>query len=391
MAHDVFVSYSSKDKTVADAVTAKLESLGIRCWIAPRDILPGRDWGEAIVEGIEECKVMVLVFSQNANESVQIKREVERAVNKAHPVIPFRIEDVQPAKSLEYFISSQHWLDALTPNMEEHLKYLGETVNLLLARSSSDEQPRSRPFPKTSSAAPAAVKLTAKQLGAAAVFLLLAFFGYRLFNRQNPDLDSIFEGDWHQDNDAAGFHMDISINDDGRYHSKIKIEENGDFSYDSALKLNGFGGQRYSGWEFAGPTSVKAMGLIPNNIWGFISFAIPQAAQGNQVYKLATEAIFTHISGPGQAPRFQGNQADVYEYDASVGGIPWKFRAEFGPGSKYHFDGSMEDDGKFQGKEGRWTFVSDSGNVTNGTYQAIDKNTLSLSSIAGPGVWKRKK
>ena len=91
MAHDVFISYSSKDKTVADAVTAKLEALGVRCWVAPRDILPGRDWGEAIIDGIEESKVMVLVFSQHANESVQIKREVERSVNKGNPIIPFRI------------------------------------------------------------------------------------------------------------------------------------------------------------------------------------------------------------------------------------------------------------------------------------------------------------
>jgi len=36
MAHDVFVSYASGDKPVADAVCSTLESHGVRCWIAPR-------------------------------------------------------------------------------------------------------------------------------------------------------------------------------------------------------------------------------------------------------------------------------------------------------------------------------------------------------------------
>ena len=50
MAHDVFVSYSQKDKATADAAVARLEQDGSRCWIAPRDILPGTSWGEAIVD-----------------------------------------------------------------------------------------------------------------------------------------------------------------------------------------------------------------------------------------------------------------------------------------------------------------------------------------------------
>src|SRR5271163_2803116 len=120
MAHDVFISYSSKDKTTADATCAVLESAGIRCWVAPRDILPGHDWGESIIDAITGSRAMVLVFSANANESVQVKREVERAVAKAIPIIPFRIEDVLPTRSMEYFVSATHWLDAFTPPLERH-------------------------------------------------------------------------------------------------------------------------------------------------------------------------------------------------------------------------------------------------------------------------------
>jgi hypothetical protein len=130
--YDVFISYSSKDKIVADAVCARVESAGIRCWIAPRDIVAGTSYGEAIIEAIHDAKVMVLVFSSNANSSGHIPKEVERAVSKGVVIVPFRIEDVAPGKSLDYFISSVHWLDAMTPPMEKHLDDLATTVRKLL-------------------------------------------------------------------------------------------------------------------------------------------------------------------------------------------------------------------------------------------------------------------
>jgi hypothetical protein len=133
MTSDVFVSHSSKDKTIADAVVAVLESKGVRCWVAPRDILPGADWSESIIDAIHNTKAMVLVFSANANASPQIKREVERAVNNGKPIIPFRIENVVPSKSLEYFISMPHWLDAFTPPVEKHIQYLSDVMTRLLS------------------------------------------------------------------------------------------------------------------------------------------------------------------------------------------------------------------------------------------------------------------
>src|SRR3954470_8780828 len=145
MAHDVFISYSSKDKPTADAVCATLEARGIRCWIAPRDILPGMDWGEAIIDAIEQSRVMVLVFSRNANALPQIKREVERAVNKNVTVIPVRIEDVPMSKSLEYFVSTPHWLDALTPPLERYMVQLADTLRVLLDRMRAVRPPPEQP------------------------------------------------------------------------------------------------------------------------------------------------------------------------------------------------------------------------------------------------------
>jgi hypothetical protein len=132
MSHDVFISYSSKDKNAADAACAVLERNGLRCWIAPRDVLPGVTWGSAIVAAIHEVKLFVLVFSGSANTSPQIEREVERAISTGIPVIPFRIEDVKPSESLEYFISASHWLDAFTQPMEQSLETLAKVARNLI-------------------------------------------------------------------------------------------------------------------------------------------------------------------------------------------------------------------------------------------------------------------
>jgi WD40 repeat protein len=129
---DVFISYSSQDKPTADAACAALESANIRCWIAPRDINPGRDYAESIIDAIESARVFVLIFSSNANASPQIKREVERAVTKGLPIIPVRIEDVVPSRTLEYFISSPHWLDAFPPPRERYFAKLVVSVRALL-------------------------------------------------------------------------------------------------------------------------------------------------------------------------------------------------------------------------------------------------------------------
>jgi hypothetical protein len=147
MAHDVFVAHCSLDKPSADAACAVLESKGLRCWIAPRDILPGSDWSESIVDAINSSKAMVLIFSRHAGDSPQIKREVELAVHRGLPIVPVRIEDVLPAGSLQYFLATQHWLDAFVPPLERHLENLAEALQLLLAGPTREARTRPAPSP----------------------------------------------------------------------------------------------------------------------------------------------------------------------------------------------------------------------------------------------------
>lgn len=145
MAHDVFISYSSNDQNAALTVLHGLESAGIRCWIAPRDIEPGAIWAQAIMAGITECRLLVVVFSANANRSPHVINEVDAAVRKGAIIVPFRIEDVMPDGAMEYHLRTRHWLDALSPDLEQHTARLAEQVGAII---------ESHPFPGPTPTAP---------------------------------------------------------------------------------------------------------------------------------------------------------------------------------------------------------------------------------------------
>jgi tetratricopeptide (TPR) repeat protein len=135
MDFDVFISYPHQDKSTADAACAMLEAARIKCWIAPRDIAPGAEWAASIIDAIDRCRAMILVFSSRTNSSKQIQREVQRAFEREVPVVPFRIEEVAPEKSLAYYMGPVHWLDALTPPLEAHIERLVDTLKSLLESS----------------------------------------------------------------------------------------------------------------------------------------------------------------------------------------------------------------------------------------------------------------
>lgn len=135
MKREVFISYASKEIKIAEDVCKYLEQRGTTCWIAPRDILPGTEYGESIIEGIENSKVLVLIYSENSNNSQHVLREVERAVAKNVPIIAYKINNATPCKSMEYFLLTNQWLDATTKG-----KHLEELHNSILSLVSKDER-----------------------------------------------------------------------------------------------------------------------------------------------------------------------------------------------------------------------------------------------------------
>ncbi len=108
----IFISYASAQQEAAERICGFLETVGKKCWIAPRDIPAGSNYGEEIIRGIEGSDALVLVFDAAANESQHVLREVERAVSKKLPVIVYRLDNTVPSKAMEFFLLSIQWLDA---------------------------------------------------------------------------------------------------------------------------------------------------------------------------------------------------------------------------------------------------------------------------------------
>lgn len=143
MAHEVFISHSSKDAGVAQRVLAALEARGIDCWIAPRDITPGREWEPSIMEALRGARAVVLVFSGAADASAHVRREVAAAADAGVPVLPFRIDRTAMGPALSYYLQGVHQLDA-ADRWEARLDELAATVGTLLEREAPVTAPAAR-------------------------------------------------------------------------------------------------------------------------------------------------------------------------------------------------------------------------------------------------------
>ena len=184
MAHDVFISYSSKDKLIADAICARMEQNGIRCWYAPRDIAPGDSWMTAIMTAIESTKILILVFTGNSNESSQVLREINQAVKTAKIIIPFKLKDIEPNKDILYLLDVVHWLDAFSDPQEESINQLVRQVKGLLMPIPEEDDSADSEVNRSTSVKSGRVK----KFGIAAALVLAAaalFIGYSLQNRQS--------------------------------------------------------------------------------------------------------------------------------------------------------------------------------------------------------------
>ena len=127
-AAQVFISYASHDKGVADAVCQALERAGVACWIAPRNVVPGESYAGAIVHAIDATTLIVLILSEHGASSQHVLREVERASSKRHPVVAFRIDAAPMPADFEYFLNTSQWLDASSMGVERALPRLVDAV-----------------------------------------------------------------------------------------------------------------------------------------------------------------------------------------------------------------------------------------------------------------------
>ena len=132
----VFISYASAAAGIAQKVCSALEAAGIRCWIAPRDVLPGTLYAEGIVHALDESRVLVLVLSKDAVASAHVGKELERATSKRHPIIALRTDTAPLTPAFEYFLNESQWIDA-SASADVAIAKLVEAVGRHLAEGST--------------------------------------------------------------------------------------------------------------------------------------------------------------------------------------------------------------------------------------------------------------
>jgi hypothetical protein len=138
MKYDVYISYSNKDKIIADDICEFLERQKIICWYAPRNLTPGNIFQVEISKAIKNSRVFILVFSKYSNLSEGILNEIEIAFKSKKILIPFRIDNINYSDDIRYYFKSAQWIDAHTTPMSAHIETLGLTINKLLNNSTSE-------------------------------------------------------------------------------------------------------------------------------------------------------------------------------------------------------------------------------------------------------------
>lgn len=153
----VFISHAKADRKIADTICAALEGRGVTCWIAWRDVGPGENFGEVITRSIRHAKVMVLVFSESTNNSDEIKKEVVLAGRSRVPVIPLRVEDVEPSGAYEYELVTRQWID-LFAGWDHAIERLARQIEQIIGHAKSPPEPAPLPalpvVPDAETAAP---------------------------------------------------------------------------------------------------------------------------------------------------------------------------------------------------------------------------------------------
>ena len=136
-AYDVFISHATEDKKTADAMCHYLEEQKIRCWIAPRDILPGQDFADAIAQAIKKTKIFVLVCSNFSLKSNFVQKETNLAVSDEKIIIPFKIDDSPLDGGMRLYLNDRHWIEAV-PKPEEAFGDLADAIIAFLSAKASD-------------------------------------------------------------------------------------------------------------------------------------------------------------------------------------------------------------------------------------------------------------
>ncbi len=310
----VFISHSSQDRAIAIKICDALERRGLGCWLASRDIGPGENFQEAIVKAIRSVRVMVLVFTGNANHSNEIKKEVALASQNRLVVVPLRVEDVLPSDAFLYELSTRQWIDAFD-DWERAIGRLAEQISGIAGEKGD------APAHPSAGAGPAAraPRAWAAWLAAAAVTVLVVAGGlaYWIATERAPPAATATAPSAAA-SPALAPHRDISgkwvtetlINPYDRNQKsmlRFEFEQSGESLFGTVREKGDFG------------ASVKGIerGQVKGDDIVFYTQGVSTTGSAEQTYKESYRGML------------KGNEIEfVRQNDVASGGLPQKFTAK---------------------------------------------------------------
>jgi hypothetical protein len=197
-------------------------------------------------------------------------------------------------------------------------------------------------------------------------------------------VDRLFPGKWTTD--SGGLRIDYDIRRSGSYTARVSVDEHGQARFDhQVVYLQPAGAaERPANWQLVNDSTVVSA-LTPGILWAFIGTIASAAGNMQVMQQIGLVAAHAEWKKTG-APQTGTTR---WEFDPIIGGQLWKLTFDVGPGSQYSFHAEADDAGTFRARQGRWTFITGTQAVLNGTYEQIDSDTVSMAAPFGKALWKR--
>lgn len=140
---DVFISHASENHHEATEICEFLEQRGLRCWIAPRNVVQSNEYPDEIIKGVKNSKSLILLLSSHTADSQYVSMEVERAVHYRRRIFTIRLEEVGVPENLELFLGMPHWIDKWAADYQSRLESIPSILEGVVAPSIQETPPSS--------------------------------------------------------------------------------------------------------------------------------------------------------------------------------------------------------------------------------------------------------
>lgn len=146
----VFISYSTKHQQAADAIKDLFNRNGIKTWMAPYDIPGGFEYAAVINDALKDCSCLAFIFTDAAQNSRWVRKELERAINYNKVIIPIKLEDVEMNSAIEFYLSDFQVIPVRKiDETSEDMKKVLESVKTFTDGTISNSASKNTPKPKS--------------------------------------------------------------------------------------------------------------------------------------------------------------------------------------------------------------------------------------------------